>query len=141
MRFNQRTFRPADHPTDCGYRLGRSVRTRSARGRFERKIEGFFQICQQRELNGKQGVIIPLSNVRHLSLHPDVVEAVKAETFHIWAVSSVEEALPLLTGADWDKEEGPCLLRSIQERIAQINQHDGRQRPWPLRWLNWFNQS
>lgn len=110
-------------------------------GGLNEKIEGFFQICQQRELNGKQGVIIPLSNIRHLSLHPDVVEAVKAETFHIWAVSSVEEALPLLTGADWDKEEGPCLLRSIQERIAQINQHDGRQRPWPLRWLNWFNQS
>lgn len=109
-------------------------------GGLNEKIEGFFQICHQRELNGKQGVIIPLSNVRHLSLHQDVVDAVQAEKFHIWAVSSVEEALPLLTGAEWDKEEGACLLRSIQERIAQINQHE-RHRPWPLRWLNWFNQS
>lgn len=110
-------------------------------GGLNEKIEGFFHICQQRTLNGTQGVIMPLANVRHLSLQQEVVDAVREGKFHIWAVSSVEEALPLLTGAEWDKEEGPCLLRSIQERIAQMSQHDGRHRPWPLRWLNWFNQS
>lgn len=110
-------------------------------GGLNEKIEGFFHICQQRTLNGNQGVIMPLANVRHLSLQQEVVDAVREGKFHIWAVSSVEEALPLLTGAEWDKEEGPCLLRSIQERIAQMSQHDGRHRPWPLRWLNWFNQS
>lgn len=110
-------------------------------GGLNEKIEGFFHICHQRNLNGNQGVIIPVSNVRHLSLQQEVVDAVREGKFHIWAVSSVEEALIILTGAEWDKEEGPCLLRSIQERIAQITQHDGRHRPWPLRWLNWFNQS
>ncbi|MDW8846570.1 Lon protease family protein [Erwinia sp. MMLR14_017] len=110
-------------------------------GGLNEKIEGFFHICHQRDLNGNQGVIIPLANVRHLSLQQEVVDAVREGKFHIWAVSSVEEALPLLTGAEWDKEEGPCLLRLIQERIAQITQLDGRHRPWPLRWLNWFNQS
>ncbi len=109
-------------------------------GGLNEKIEGFFHICHQRELNGKQGVIIPVANVRHLSLQQEVVDAVREGTFHIWAVESVEEALPLLTGAEWDKEEGSCLLRSIQERITQITQQDGRQRAWPLRWLNWFNQ-
>ncbi|WP_067702944.1 Lon protease family protein [Erwinia sp. ErVv1] len=111
-------------------------------GGLNEKIEGFFHICNQRDLNGKQGVIIPAANVRHLSLQQDVVDAVREEKFHIWAVDSVDEALPLLTGAEWDKEEGPCLLRTIQERIAQINQQELRHhRPWPLRWLNWFNQS
>lgn len=110
-------------------------------GGLNEKIEGFFHICHQRTLNGNQGVIIPVSNVRHLSLQQEVVDAVREGKFHIWAVSSVEEALTILTGAEWDKEEGPCLLRSIQERIAQMTQHDGRQRSWPLRWLNWFNQS
>ena len=110
-------------------------------GGLNEKIEGFFEICRQRELSGKQGVIIPASNVRHLSLHQDLVDAVRDGQFHIWAVSSADEALPLLTGVEWDKENAPCLLRSIQERIAQIQQQDARQRPWPLRWLNWFNHS
>lgn len=110
-------------------------------GGLNEKIEGFFHICNQRNLTGNQGVIIPLANVRHLSLQQEVVDAVREGKFTLWAVSSVEEALPLLTGAEWEKENAACLLRSIQERIAQINQQDGRQRPWPLRWLNWFNQS
>ncbi|MFG6078085.1 AAA family ATPase [Erwinia sp. OPT-41] len=110
-------------------------------GGLNEKIEGFFHICQQRTLNGSQGVIIPAANVRHLCLQQEVVDAVREGKFHVWAVESVEEALPLLTKTEWDKEDAPCLLRSIQERIAQINQQEGRQRPWPLRWLNWFNQS
>ncbi|MCX8964738.1 Lon protease family protein [Erwinia psidii] len=110
-------------------------------GGLNEKIEGFFHICNQRTLSGKQGVIIPLANVRHLSLNKDVVNAVREEKFHIWAVSSIDEALPLLTGVEWDKENAPCLLRSIQERIAQITQQDRHQHAWPLRWLNWFNQN
>lgn len=110
-------------------------------GGLNEKIEGFFHICNQRILNGKQGVIIPQANIRHLSLNQDVVDAVREEKFHIWAVSSIEEALPLLTGVDWDKDNEPCLLRSIQERILQINQQHRRQYAWPLRWLNWFNQN
>ena len=86
-------------------------------------------------------MIIPAANVRHLSLQQEVVDAVRDGKFHLWAVSSVEEALPLLTGVEWDKEQGPCLLGTIQERIAQFNQQDMRHRPWPLRWLNLFNRS
>ncbi|KAB8313249.1 Lon protease family protein [Erwinia endophytica] len=110
-------------------------------GGLNEKIEGFFHICNQRNLTGNQGVIIPTANVRHLSLQQEVVDAVREGKFTIWAVSNVDEALPLLTGAEWEKENAPCLRRTIQERIAQINQHDGRQRPWLLRWFNWFNRS
>ncbi|CUU23561.1 putative Lon protease-like protein [Duffyella gerundensis] len=110
-------------------------------GGLNEKIEGFFQICQQRTLSGKQGVIIPASNVRHLSLSDDVVNAVREGQFSIWAVNRAEEALPLLTGVVWQHEKAPSLLQSIQERITQINQLDARQRPWPLRWLNWFNRA
>lgn len=109
-------------------------------GGLNEKIEGFFAICNQRTLSGSQGIIIPTANVRHLSLQQEVVDAVREGKFHLWAVSGVEEALPLLTGVEWYKEKQPCLLQSIQERIAQFNLPDARQRPWPLRWLNWFNQ-
>lgn len=110
-------------------------------GGVNEKIEGFFHICNLRTLNGNQGVIIPAANVRHLSLQQDVVDAVRDGKFHLWAVSSVDEALPLLTGKEWHKEQGACLLQAIQERIAQITLQDARHRPWPLRWLNWFNRS
>ncbi|MCB6623667.1 hypothetical protein LI126_15240, partial [Mediterraneibacter sp. 210702-DFI.5.30] len=58
-------------------------------GGLNEKIEGFFRICQQREFNGAQGVIIPLANVRHLSLHKDVLEAVEQNKFSIWAIDDV----------------------------------------------------
>ncbi len=110
-------------------------------GGLNEKIEGFFSICHERGLTGQQGVILPASNVRHLSLNAAVVEAVEQGQFHIWAIERVDEALPLLTGVEWQSESGDSLLSTIQERIALLNQHETRQRPWPLRWLNWFNHS
>ncbi|SFM90775.1 Lon-like ATP-dependent protease [Izhakiella capsodis] len=108
-------------------------------GGLNEKIEGFFQICQRRGLNGKQGVILPVSNVRHLVLNDEVVNAVRDEQFYLWTVSHVEQALPLLMQISWNTEQGACLLRTIQDRIAQMNQQENRHRPWPLRWLNLFN--
>ncbi len=110
-------------------------------GGLNEKIEGFFRICQQRGFTGNQGAIIPGTNVRHLSLHPDVLEAVENEQFFLWAVDDVADALMLLTRLPWDGEGRQTLIQLIQERISAI-QNDGRNRyPWPLRWLNWFNHN
>lgn len=110
-------------------------------GGLNEKIEGFFAICQQRELTGKQGVIIPSANVRHLSLSHAVQQAVEAGEFSLWAVDDVADALQLLTKLIWDGEGQTTLLQTIQERIAQASQQEIRHRPWPLRWLNWFNSN
>ena len=111
-------------------------------GGLNEKIEGFFRICQEREFTGKQGVIIPVSNVRHLCLHQDVLDAVEQGQFTIWAIDDVTDALPLLTNVPWDGEGQNTLMRTVQERIAQASAQDIRHRyPWPLRWLNWFNQN
>ncbi len=69
-------------------------------GGVNEKIEGFFEVCRARGLDGKQGVIIPASNVKNLMLHPDVIEAVKEEKFHIHSVETVDEALSLLSGIE-----------------------------------------
>jgi predicted ATP-dependent protease len=53
---------------------------------------------QIRGLSGQQGVVIPDTNVRHLMLREDVVEAVRGERFHVYAVSTVDEGLTLLAG-------------------------------------------
>jgi predicted ATP-dependent protease len=67
-------------------------------GGANHKIEGFFDICKERGLTGEQGVLLPVSNVQHLMLREDVVEAVKAGQFRIYSIASVDEALELLTG-------------------------------------------
>jgi lon-related putative ATP-dependent protease len=63
------------------------------------KIEGFFDVCRERGLTGDQGVIIPASNIQHLMLREDVVEAVEAGRFQVYSVSTIDDALELLTGA------------------------------------------
>lgn len=67
-------------------------------GGINEKIEGFFDLCQSRGLTGDQGVIIPKANLHHLMLRKDVVLAAKNNMFHIYAVSTIEEAIELLTG-------------------------------------------
>jgi predicted ATP-dependent protease len=62
------------------------------------KIEGFFDICNSHGLTGEQGVLIPASNIQHLMVREDVVDAVANGRFHIWAVQSVDEGIELLTG-------------------------------------------
>ncbi|MBK0079125.1 Lon protease family protein [Kosakonia sp. S58] len=106
-------------------------------GGLNEKIEGFFAICQQRELTGEQGVIIPTANVRHLCLRQELLDAIEAKQFSIWAVDDVTDALPLLMGLAWDAEGQTNLKQIILERIAQATQQEARHRfPWPLRWLN-----
>ncbi|MCU0765837.1 MAG: AAA family ATPase [Gammaproteobacteria bacterium] len=68
-------------------------------GGLNEKIEGFFDICRARGLDGSQGVILPAANVSHLMLRPDVVEAAAAGRFHLYAVRHVDEAMELLTGS------------------------------------------
>jgi predicted ATP-dependent protease len=62
------------------------------------KIEGFFAVCKARELSGEQGIIIPASNVPNLMLDEEVVDAVRAGQFHVWAVRTIDEGMELLTG-------------------------------------------
>jgi predicted ATP-dependent protease len=69
-------------------------------GAVNEKIEGFFDVCQQRGLSGSQGVLIPAANVKHLMLRHDVVAAAQAGQFHIYAVAQVDQAIALLTGLE-----------------------------------------
>jgi len=67
-------------------------------GGVNQKIEGFFDLCQERGLTGEQGVIIPCANVTDLMLHDHLIESVKARQFHIYPVSCVDDALEILSG-------------------------------------------
>jgi predicted ATP-dependent protease len=67
-------------------------------GGASHKIEGYFELCRKRGLNGSQGVIIPMQNVRDLMLKDYVIEAVRNKLFHIYAIEHVDEGIEILTG-------------------------------------------
>lgn len=62
------------------------------------KIEGFFKVCKTIGLNGEQGVMIPKTNVNDLMLEEEIVEAVRAGRFHVWAVETIDQGIEILTG-------------------------------------------
>ena len=66
-------------------------------GGANEKIEGFFEYCRVRGLSGDQGVIIPQQNVKNLMLSHEVIDAVLSGRFRIWAVSTIEEGISILT--------------------------------------------
>jgi lon-related putative ATP-dependent protease len=67
-------------------------------GGVNEKIEGFYEVCKAKGLNGKQGVMIPASNEQNLMLKEEVVEAVKEGKFHIYSVTNIDEGIEVLTG-------------------------------------------
>ncbi len=67
-------------------------------GGVNEKIEGFYYTCKNMGLTGTQGVMIPKANVKDLMLRQEVVDAVVAGKFHVWAVSCIEQGIELLTG-------------------------------------------
>jgi len=67
-------------------------------GGVNEKVEGFFKVCSARGLTGRQGVMIPASNVDNLMLDDAVITAVRDGRFHVWAVTSIDEGIELLTG-------------------------------------------
>ena len=75
-------------------------------GGVNEKIEGFFDVCRVRGLTGRQGVLIPEANARHLMLRQDVVEAARAGRFHVYAITTVDEGLALLTGREAGERGG-----------------------------------
>ncbi len=106
-------------------------------GGVNEKIEGFFRACDMRGLTGEQGVILPEANIRNCMLDDDVLEAVRAGRFHVWAVRDVDEALELLTGrpagrrgADGRYPDG-TLHRLVDERIAFLAEQARRFGPSP----------
>ena len=96
-------------------------------GGVNEKIEGFFDICTLKGLTGDQGVIIPESNIDNLMLKDEVIEAVKNNLFHIYAVKKIEEGIELLTGVkagqkdDMGEYEKDSVFYLANQKINDFN--------------------
>lgn len=103
-------------------------------GGATRKIEGFYDVCRSKGFTGRQGVLIPASNVRNLVLRQDVVDAIKAGQFHIYAVETVEQGIELLTdvAAGEANEQGHYpdgtinakVMAALDEMTARMRNND-----------------
>ncbi len=89
-------------------------------GGINQKIEGFYDICAARGLTGDQGVVMPSANMQHLMLASRVTDAVVAGQFHIYAASTIDEALSLLMGIDAGEKNnsGQYPAASVNGRVS-----------------------
>ena len=74
-------------------------------GGVNQKVEGFYEVCKTKGISGSQGVMIPRANVKNLMLKWEIIEAVKQERFHIYAVDTIEEGIAILTGRSAGKPD------------------------------------
>jgi lon-related putative ATP-dependent protease len=104
-------------------------------GGVNEKIEGFFDICRARGLTGTQGVLIPKSNVQHLMLRQDVLNACEGKKFFVYPVAIIDEGMALLTGrpAGTRDDSGQftegSVNRQVEDRLkayARIRQSFGQ---------------
>jgi lon-related putative ATP-dependent protease len=112
----------ADLPVRQGLAVTGSVDQRGqvqAIGGVNEKIEGFFDICRAQGLTGEQGVLIPVSNVKHLMLRQDVVAAVATGQFHVYAVETIDQGIELLTGIAAGERDhiGEFPAGSVNQRV------------------------
>lgn len=89
-------------------------------GGANEKVEGFFDVCRARGLDGSHGVLLPAANVKHLMLRQDVVEAVRRGQFHIWAVETADQGIEILTGVPAGERapDGSWSEGSVNARVA-----------------------
>lgn len=104
------------------------------------KVEGFFAVCRARGLTGEQGLAIPRANVPHLMLAHEVVAAIAAGEFHVWAVEHVDEGIELMTGhpagargADGAYPEG-SVHRCVEDRLRNYAMRLRELGPGAQRW-------
>ncbi|MCB9134811.1 MAG: AAA family ATPase [Anaerolineales bacterium] len=97
-------------------------------GGVNEKVEGFFTVCKERGLTGTQGVVIPASNVKNLMLRDEIIQAVEAGQFHLWAIKTVDEGLEIFTGMEAGKrgEDGAypegSFNRAVVDKLAAFEE-------------------
>jgi len=90
-------------------------------GGVNEKIKGFYEVCKMHKLNGKQGVMIPESNVKNLMLDEEIIHAVKKGKFNIWSVDKIDDGIRILTGvpAGQQHKDGSFTKDSVFDKVQK----------------------
>ncbi len=92
------------------------------------KIEGFYDVCHARGLDGTQGVMIPHTNVPNVVLRPEVAQAIRDGKFHVWSVETIEQGIEVLTGVPAGirgpdgKYPADTIFRRVEDRLDEFEQ-------------------
>jgi predicted ATP-dependent protease len=128
----------AEVPINQSYAVTGSVNQHGllqAIGGVNEKIEGFFDICKARGLSGKQGVLIPHANVKHLMLRKDVVDAVANNEFQIYPIETIDQGIEILTGisagvadenGEFPSDSINGLVKARLARLAKLDATEGK---------------
>jgi ATP-dependent Lon protease len=94
-------------------------------GGVNQKIEGFYDVCNSKKLTGTQGVIIPYQNVKDLLLRPDVIDAIKKKTFHVYPVKTIAEGMEILSDTKYgSKLKSNNFTKGSVLDIVNVKLHD-----------------
>jgi predicted ATP-dependent protease len=119
----------SDVPIDQGIAVTGSVNQLGeiqAIGGVCAKVEGFFELCRARGLTGKQGVMLPRTNLEHLVLREDVARAIAEGTFHLYAVATVSQGIEVLTGVPAGERDASgrfpasSVFGRVERRVIEI---------------------
>ena len=84
------------------------------------KVEGWYEVCLDQGLTGDQGAMIPASNVSDLMLRDDIVAAVEAGEFHLWAVETIDEGIEIMMGVPAEEvhAKAKAKLKALADMLA-----------------------
>lgn len=110
-------------------------------GGVTEKVEGFYYVCKELGLTGRQGVVIPAQNVHNLVLDDEVLRAVRDGQFHIYPVATIDAGLEVFTGvrAGDVREKGTIHHRAARrlyrmaKRLREFGRPNDGERPAPTR--------
>jgi predicted ATP-dependent protease len=108
-------------------------------GGINEKIEGYFEVCKLLGGGEELGVVIPSSNIRNLMLKPEIQEAIRMNTFRIWAIDTIDDGIEILTGmkAGTISEEG-TIAHLVSNRL---NSYADRMRAFAIEELEETEES
>jgi ATP-dependent Lon protease len=103
-------------------------------GGANEKIEGFFRVCKAVGMTGRQGVLLPRSNIRNLMLDSETVEAVENGVFHIYPVDSIDQGIEILTGVRAGSIDEPGTINYlVDRRLRELSERIRDERPGETR--------
>lgn len=105
--------------------------TVQAIGGVNDKIEGFYRVCKATGLTGRQGVVVPRSNVRNLMLDFETVDAVERGVFHVYAIDTIDQGIEILTGIRAGAIEEPGTINFLVARRLREMGEKMREHPSP----------
>ncbi|MBC5629367.1 AAA family ATPase [Clostridium sp. NSJ-6] len=90
-------------------------------GGVNEKIEGFYRVCEIIDNVENKGVLLPSANKDEIILTPNVEEAIKENKFHLYEMSTLNDAIEVLM-----LNEDESIEEFYEQVYAEINKYKSK---------------